>query len=164
MVLVLNIRYCVSECASVRFVRFLATCKTVNRYCITNNFLSLRQIRSFRWCDELASIEPFIQSSNSPLSYAIAAHFEQWHPVHYYSISFADQMLLCSSILAASLFSLSLFHVLQLSAAPFACLLLYLLNVIRRATTQFSYTNDSLLFSTVATVFIQIIRWMFSFR
>lgn len=36
------------------------------------------------------------------------------------------------------------------------CLLLYLLYVIRRATTQFSYTADSLLFSIVATVFIQI--------
>lgn len=36
------------------------------------------------------------------------------------------------------------------------CLLLYLLCVIRRATTQFSYTTDSLLFSIVATVFIQI--------
>lgn len=42
------------------------------------------------------------------------------------------------------------------SPLPFCCLLLYLLHVIRRATTQFSYTVDSLLFSIVATVFIQI--------
>lgn len=62
---------CVRERARGSVSTALATCKTVNRYCITNNFLSLRQIRSFE-CGEFEH-RTIHSEFNSPFGYAIAA-------------------------------------------------------------------------------------------
>lgn len=84
------------------------------------------------------TLSQLIQMFNS--SIGLCAPIRTMGTVHYYSISFSDQMLLVFLFL------------------PLLSIVVLVIYVIRRATTQFSYTADSLLFSIVATVFIQIAR------